>query len=115
MEILDLKGTQEFSSTHHIQKSLVDSPLCGVSIACWEPGQVSPIHNHPEADEIYYLLEGEGLFSNGRTERRLGPGGIVFFAAGEPHQVQSLTRMVLYRVQAGSDRRHQVFAGWPPT
>jgi quercetin dioxygenase-like cupin family protein len=114
MEVIDLKGKQEFSSTHHIQFSLAESPLCGISIACWEPGQISPIHCHPEADEIYHVLEGEALFRDGRTEHRLKAGGTVFFRVGEIHQVQSLTRMVLYRVQAGADRRHDAFAAWPP-
>lgn len=115
MEVLDLKGTQEFSPTHHIQKFLTESPRCSVSIACWEPGQISPIHQHPQADEIYHVLEGEGLFRDGRIERRLGPGDTVLFPAGEAHQVQSVTRMVLYRVQAGPDRAHTSFDVWPPT
>jgi quercetin dioxygenase-like cupin family protein len=114
MQVLDLKGTQEFSPTQHIQKFLADSPRCSVSVACWEPGQVSPIHSHPGADEIYHVLEGEGLFRDGRSERRLGAGGTVLFPAGEAHQVQSLTRMVLYRVQAGADRHPAFFAAWPP-
>lgn len=114
MQILDLKRTQEFSPARHIQKPLAESPRCGVGIACWEPGQTSRIHCHPGADEIYHVLDGEGLFRDGRTEHRLGPGGTVFFPAGEAHQVKSLTRMVLYRVHAGADRRPVFFEVWPP-
>ena len=73
----------------------------------------SPIHCHPGADEIYHVLEGEGLFSNGRKEVRLGPGGTVIFPAGEVHRVQSLTRMALYRVQAGANRHHESLDEWP--
>ena len=93
MEIVDLEGAREFSATHHVHKTLTETGLCAVSIACWEPGQTSPIHSHPGADEIYHILEGEGLFRDGRTERRLGPGETVLFPAGEVHQVHSLTRM----------------------
>ena len=113
MEFLDLKGAQEFSPDHHIHKTLTQTDRCAVSIACWEPGQTSPIHNHPGADEIYHVLEGEGLFRDGRTERRLGAGGTVLFPAGEVHQVQSVTRMVLYRLQAGTDRHVDFFPAWP--
>lgn len=112
MEIIDLKAAREFSAEHHVQKFLVNTPFCSISVACWEPGQMSPIHCHPGADEIYHVLEGEGLFRDGQSERRLGAGGTVMFPAGEVHQVQSLTRMVLYRVQAGSDRHPERFAAW---
>jgi quercetin dioxygenase-like cupin family protein len=113
MEFLDLYGTQEFSAAHHVQKTLAASSRCDVSIACWEPRQTSPIHSHPAADEIYHVLEGEALFRDGRAERRLGPGGTVLFLSGEVHQVESLTRLVLYRVQAGADRGPVFFANWP--
>src|SRR6266849_39903 len=95
MEILDLKAAKEFSPTHHVYKTLAETPHSSISVVGWEPGQTSPIHSHPGADEIYHVLEGEGLFNDGRKEVRLGPGDTVIFPAGE---------MVLYRVQAGADR-----------
>jgi quercetin dioxygenase-like cupin family protein len=104
MEILDLKGSLEFSADHHVYKFLAETPYCSISVVGWEPGQTSPIHAHPGADEIYHVLEGEGLFNDGRTERRLGP---------DVHRVQAVTRMVLYRVQAGSDRRPEPMDAWP--
>ena len=113
MEILDLKGPQEFSPDRHVYKFLAETPHCSISVVGWEPGQVSPIHPHPGAAEIYYVLEGEGLFNDGRQERRLGPGDTVIFPAGEVHRVQSLTRMVLYRVQAGADRHAEAVDAWP--
>ena len=113
MEILDLKGSLEFSPTHHVYKFLSETPHSSISIVGWEPGQISPIHSHPTADEIYYILEGEGLFNDGRKEARLGPGATVVFPAGEIHQVSAVTRMVLYRVQAGGDRHAEAVKGWP--
>ena len=103
MEFIDLKAAREFSPQHHVHKSLTATPRSDITIACWEPGQTSPIHRHPGADEIYHVMEGSGLFCDGRTERRLGPGDTVIFPAGDVHQVTALTLMVLYRVQAGAD------------
>ena len=50
-----------------------------------------------------------------RKERRLGPGDTVVFPAGEVHRVRSVTRMVLYRVQAGADRHPEFVEAWPGT
>jgi hypothetical protein len=44
---------------------------------------------------------------------RLGPGATVIFRADEVHRVQSLTHMVLYRVQAGTDRHPEPISAWP--
>ena len=84
MEFVDLNAAKEFSPQHHIHKSLTATPRSDISIACWEPGQASPIHRHPGADEIYHVVEGRGL-----------------------------TRMVLYRVQAGADRHPESLDAWP--
>ena len=113
MDILDLKGSVEFSSGRHVYKFLAETPHSSISVVGWEAGQISPIHSHPEADEIYYVLEGEGLFNDGRKEARLGHGATVIFPAGEVHRVQALTRMVLYRVQAGTDRHPEPVDTWP--
>ena len=113
MEILDLNGSKQFSPDHHVYKTLVETPFCSISVVGWEPGQISPIHSHPTADEIYHVLEGEGLFDDGRKEVRLRPGDTVIFPAGEVHRVQCVTRMVLYRVQAGADRHPQFVDAWP--
>jgi quercetin dioxygenase-like cupin family protein len=113
MEILDLKGSLKFSPERHVYTVLAETPFCSISIVGWEPGQTSPIHSHPTADEIYHVLEGEGLFNDGRQERRLGRGDTVIFPAGEVHQVRSITRMVLYRVQAGADRHPEPVTTWP--
>ena len=59
MEILDLKGSLEFSLEQHVYKFLADTPFCSISV------------------------------------------------------VQSLTRMVLYRVQAGADRHAELLDAWP--
>ena len=113
MEIIDLHKQKELSPTHHIHKTLTSTAYSEISVVGWEPGQKSPIHCHPTADEIYHVLEGEGLFNDGAREITLKPGDTVIFPAGDVHTVVALTRMVLYRVQAGPDRHAKSFEAWP--
>ena len=113
MDIFDLQGSKEFSPTHHVYKFMAQTQYCSISVVGWEPGQTSPIHSHPTADEIYHVLEGEGLFNDGKREVTLKPGDTVIFPAGEVHLVKSVTRMVLYRVQAGPDRHAEAVETWP--
>src|SRR3989440_12146353 len=111
MDVFDLQAQKEFAPDHHVYKFLAETPYCSISVVGWEPGQKSPIHCHPTADEIYHVLEGEGLFNDGHREMTLKPGDTVIFPAGEVHTVVALTRMVLYRVQAGPGRSAE---GPPP-
>lgn len=113
MEILDLRSSLEFSPTHHVYTVLSETEHSSISVVGWEPGQISPIHCHPNADEIYHVLEGEGLFNDGKKDARLGPGATVIFPARQLHQVTAVTRMVLYRVQAGADRHAESVQDWP--
>ena len=65
MEFFDFEIEQEFNPLVHVEKKLGFYDQGDVSIACWEPGQVSPNHCHPDAVEIYFCYEGGGIM---RTE-----------------------------------------------
>ena len=77
MDVFDLQAQKEFAPDHHVYKFLAETPYCSISVVGWEPGQTSPVHSHPTADEIYHVIEGEGLFNDGRREVRLRPGDTV--------------------------------------
>ena len=48
-------------------------------------GKVTPLHTHPNSDEIIYVLEGEILIHNDGEPRTVGKGGLVFNPRGVPH------------------------------
>ncbi|HEY3713228.1 MAG TPA: quercetin 2,3-dioxygenase [Jatrophihabitantaceae bacterium] len=50
-----------------------------------EAGKVTPLHQHPDADETFYLLEGEILLHVDGAERQLGAGGIAILPRSVPH------------------------------
>ena len=47
--------------------------------------KATPLHRHPEADEMVYVLEGEIVVNIDGNERRVGAGGMTFTPKGVPH------------------------------
>ena len=56
MHVFDLLQEQEFRQEKHVEKILGTFGEGDVTVACWEPGQVSPYHCHPYATEIYFCF-----------------------------------------------------------
>jgi quercetin dioxygenase-like cupin family protein len=48
-------------------------------------GKVTPLHRHPDADETFYMLEGEVLLHIDGEQRPLQTGGIAIIPRGIPH------------------------------
>ncbi len=48
-------------------------------------GKATPLHRHPEADEMVYVLDGEILVNVDGKESRVGAGGMTFTPKGLPH------------------------------
>lgn len=44
-----------------------------------------PLHVHNDRDELFYVLDGEHVFTVGETEYHAGPGDVVFGPRGVPH------------------------------
>jgi quercetin dioxygenase-like cupin family protein len=50
-----------------------------------DKGKVTPLHRHPDADETFYMLEGEVVVHIDGTDTALGAGGIAVVPRGIPH------------------------------
>jgi quercetin dioxygenase-like cupin family protein len=48
-------------------------------------GKCTPLHQHPDADETFLMLEGEIVVHLACEERAVGPGGIAMIPRGVPH------------------------------
>src|SRR5215203_6657047 len=53
------------------------------------PGKVHVLHQHPNAEQIMYVLEGACLALSEGGARRLSEGDAVFIAQGEWHGVRN--------------------------
>jgi len=104
MEILDLKGSQEFSPDRHVYKFLAETPHCSISVGGGEPRQTSPIHSHPGADEIYYVLSGRGSMTLDGHTVEITPGTAVLTRTRSSHSLkqvgdQDLVILINYEVE----------------
>lgn len=48
-------------------------------------GKTTPLHTHPNEDELIYVLDGELLAHVDGEQRRVGAGGVLFAPRGVPH------------------------------
>ena len=113
MHVFKLRDEQEFDPSRHVEKVLGEIGGGDVTIACWEAGQVSPNHCHPEATEIYFCFEGGGVMNTLDESIDVVPGSFVVHPPGELHEyVNGNTRTLLFRVRYGTDMVSRV-KNWP--
>ena len=48
-------------------------------------GKATPLHHHPDHDEVVYVIEGEILVHREGGDRRVGPGGTIVNPRGVAH------------------------------
>src|SRR6516225_1465817 len=65
---------QVFNSKRHVEKLLGRVAEGDVTVACWEPSQISPNHCHPHATEIYFCFEGGGVMRTPDRTVAVTPG-----------------------------------------
>ena len=104
MLVFDLSAEKIFNPERHVEKILGKVGDGDVSVACWEPGQVSPNHLHPNATEIYFCFSGGGTMRTPTGDVAVVPGSFVVHPRGELHEyVNGPERSLLFRVRYGDD------------
>ena len=83
MLVFDLEQEQQFSLQKHVEKVLGRVGEGDVTVACWEPGQISPNHLHPNATEIYFCFQGGGTMRTPGGTVEVKPGSFVVHPRGE--------------------------------
>src|SRR5262249_21363636 len=86
MHVFSLPVEKEFNPNEHVEKILGRIADGDVTVACWEPGQISPYHCHPQATEIYFCFEGGGKMRTPERTIDVTPGSFVVHPAGELHE-----------------------------
>lgn len=121
MHVFNLAHEAEFDAGKHVEKILQTVAGGDVTVACWEPGQISPYHCHPHATEIYFCFAGGGSMRTPEQTVAVVPGAFIVHPPGEVHEyANGPQRTLLFRVRYGSDMlaRHMQWrgrAGWTPS
>jgi mannose-6-phosphate isomerase-like protein (cupin superfamily) len=67
----------------------------------------TPLHVHANDDELFYVLDGEHVFTVGGRDLEVGPGGMVFAPRGIPHAQRraqpGVGRLLVQTTPAGLD------------
>ena len=104
MYAFNLTVEKAFDPRKHVKRVLGRTGEGDVTIACWEPGQTSPYHCHPNATEIYFCFEGGGSMRTPTETIELTPGAFVVHPPGELHEyANGPQRTLLFRVRYGGD------------
>lgn len=121
MHVFDLAAEAQFDPDVHVEKILGTVGDGDVTVACWEPHQVSPYHCHPAATEIYLCLEGGGHMRTPTETVEVVPRAFVVHPPGELHEYENgHRRTLLFRVRYGPDRGARTIAwrgqeSWAPS
>lgn len=103
---------QRFNPKSHVESILGTVAGGDVSVACWEPGQISPNHCHPNATEIYFCFEGGGVMRTPDQTMAVAPGSFLVHPPGEVHEYENgPQRTLLFRVRYGQDTSTR-FLNW---
>ena len=104
MQVFNLNTEQAFDARKHVERVLGRIGEGDVTVACWEPGQTSPYHCHPNAVEIYFCFEGGGTMRTATETVAITPGAFVVHPRGElPEYINGSERTILFRVRYGED------------
>jgi quercetin dioxygenase-like cupin family protein len=118
MHVFDINKEQQWDAKKHVEKILAELDVGGgqsgdYTVACWEPGQISPHHCHPYCTEIYFCFSGGGKMRTPKETIDVVPGSFCVHPPGEVHEyINGPQRSLLFRVRHGTDMlsRH---VGWP--
>ena len=73
-----------------IRPELDGSRNLSLARATVEPGAATLRHRHREAEEIYFVLSGEGALEIGAVIERVGPGDARLIPPGAEHRVTAI-------------------------
>ncbi len=69
-----------------VDRELVNSEFMVAGLTIFEPGESSSLHNHPESEEINYIVRGSGKVLSDGEEEEFGSNSFMFIPKGVFHR-----------------------------
>jgi quercetin dioxygenase-like cupin family protein len=105
VQALNINDLKKYSAEARVNQPLLASNDLVTRMNCYEPGQVTPFHVHPNDDEVIYCVEGRGAITfEEKPPVPIVPGSLISLPAGLPHGIEAAkdSRMVvIYTTNAG--------------
>ena len=105
VQAVNINDLKRYAPEARVNQPLLSSKDLITRMNCYEPGQITPLHIHPDHDEVVFCVEGRGAVTfEERDDVPLQPGCIVSLPAGLAHRIEAApdSRMVvIYTASAG--------------
>jgi len=105
VQAVNVNDLKRYAPEARVNQPLLSSKDLVTRMNCYEPGQVTPLHIHPDDDEVVFCVEGRGAVTfEDRDAVPMVPGTLVSLPAGLAHRLEAApdSRMVLiYTTNAG--------------
>lgn len=90
--VFNVKETETYRFPTHTNELVIDrseATASEVFVVVIEPDKGPPLHTHDDAEQIFYVLSGEGVLEIGENNKKLhiGPGDVVRVPPSTPHRV----------------------------
>ncbi|HYF00320.1 MAG TPA: cupin domain-containing protein [Planctomycetota bacterium] len=89
MDVKNVTDLRKFSPEKLAKVSLFESEKMFCDVYGLSEGQEQKAHAHAEADKLYYVVEGVGIFKVGGELREVGAANVVYVPAGVEHAVKN--------------------------
>jgi quercetin dioxygenase-like cupin family protein len=90
------------ASRHDGEGTIYESARLLVGLNAFEAGQSHALHAHARMDKLYYVLDGEGVFTPEGPQLAMQAGDLLVAPDGVPHGVRNTgtTRLLVLAVLA---------------
>src|SRR6185503_6647997 len=98
VQAVNINDLKRYAPEARVNQPLVSSKDLVTRMNCYEPGQITPLHLHPDHDEVVICVEGRGAVTfEERDDVPLVAGTIVNLPAGLAHRIEAAqdSRMVV--------------------
>jgi len=98
VQAVNIHELKRYSQEARVNQPLLASKDLITRMNCYEPGQITPLHMHPDDDEVVFCVEGRGAVTFEEHDKvPLQAGTVVSLPAGLAHRIEAApdSRMVV--------------------